>query len=182
MAQAGNQLRAPSASVWLVMGRGAQSVPLPRAALPLPTPEIRWCHPLMCHAMPCRATPCHAQPCHTKQCRATPCRTAGQATPCRAGQALVRARSPEEVKGRGSAGRRSPGLGGGISAGGVQSHGRLGPGALRWHEGAEQAGWDFKPIGSRSSRQGRGKGAACLVIVLINQACSGQDPTLSTPR
>lgn len=86
------------------------------------------------------------------------------------------------MKGRGSAGRRSPGLGGGISAVSVQSHGRLRPGALWQQEGVEQAGRVFKSIGSQRSQQGRGKGAACLLIALIIQARSKQDPTLSTPR
>lgn len=112
--------------------------------------------------------------------------TSSNTMPCCATQpdkphgAMVEARSPMETKGRHSAGRRSLGLRGGISAVCVQSHGRLGPGARQ--EGAEQPGRVFKPIGSQRSQQGRGKGAACLVIALINQACSEQDPTLSMPR
>lgn len=80
--------------------------------------------------------------------------------------------APAVAKGRGSAGRCSPGLGGGFSAVRVQS---------RWQEGAERDGCICKPIGSWRSQEGRGKGAACLVIALINQARSEQDPTLSTP-
>lgn len=65
------------------------------------------------------------------------------------------------------------GLGGGFSAVCVQS---------RRQEGAERDGRVCKPIGSWRSQERRGKGAACLVIALINQARSEQDPTLSTPR
>ena len=102
----------------------------PGAALPFPTPEAGWCH----------AMPRHAKPRHIKQYHAVLCHAASQATPCHAGQAMVLVRSPEETKCRGSAGQRSPGLGGGISAVCVQSHQRLGPGALQQQEGAEQAG------------------------------------------
>lgn len=49
-------------------------------------------------------------------------------------------------------------------------------------ESMEPASLAFKPIGSWRNRQGKGKGAACLIITLIKQAHSEQDPTLSTPR
>lgn len=184
MAQAGNQLGAPNASVWPAMGKVSPRGPPPQVCTD-PSHPRGWgvpCHVMPSHNVPCHATLRHAKPCHIKQCRAMLCHAAGQAMPRHAGQALVQVRSPEEAKGRGSAGRRSPRLGGGISAVCVQSHRRLGPGALWRQEGAEQAGRVFKPIGSRRSRQGRGKGAACLVIALINQARSEQDPTLSTLR
>lgn len=57
-----------------------------------------------------------------------------------------------------------------------------GAGSAAAQEGAEQTGQVFKPFGSWRSQQGRGKGAACLAIALINQAGSKQDPTLSTPH
>lgn len=107
--------------------------------------------------------PRHAKPCHTKLCRAVPCWPSTDT-----------GEEPKETTVPGSAGRCSPGLGGKISDVCVQSQ--------EQEEGAEPAGRVFKPIGSRSSRQGRGKGAACLIIALIKQARSEQDPTLSTPQ
>lgn len=107
--------------------------------------------------------PCHAKPCHTKLCRAVPC-----------WPSTGTGEEPKETTVPGSAGRCSPGLGGKISDLCVQSQ--------EQEEGAEPAGRVFKFIGSRSSRRGRGKGAACLIIALIKQARSEQDPTLSTPQ
>lgn len=49
-----------------------------------------------------------------------------------------------------------PGLRGRISGVCAGSHGRLELGPLGW-EGVEKGGWAFKSIGSRRSRQGRGK-------------------------
>lgn len=116
------------------------------------------CHAKLHHAVPCHATPSCAVPCRAMLAKHWP--STGE--------------EPKETTVPGSAGRCSPGLGGSISDVRVQSQ--------EQEEGAEPAGRVFKPIGSRSSRQGRGKGAACLIIALIKQARSEQDPTLSTPH